>query len=366
MRTLGIALLLALPLMAGAQTFAEPAFADTVFKAEVVEASGLETRVVEGTDLREDVQTVTVRLLEGARAGETLTLENGTAIELSKGDRVYMHRTPGIEGGEEQWAVGEPDRSLVLIALTVLFVLVTLLVAGVSGARSLAALIASFALIIFALVPALSLGLPPVATSIGLGVVILAVSMFMTHGLNRETWVALLGSVIALAFAAFLAQFSVELAKLSGFASDEAVFLNFATDGALDLPGLLLAGILVGIIGVLNDVSVSQVHTVAELYRANPTLTRGEILRRSLKVGREHMGAVVNTLPLAYAGVSLPLLLLFSQSDAPFSFIVNREMFAAEVIRALAGSIGLMLSGMIATLIAVYTVVPRAIIPINK
>lgn len=366
MKILLAVLLMVLPQVAGAQTFAEPVFKETVFKAEVIEASDPLERAVEGTDLRENVQTVSVRILEGERAGEERTLENGTSITYAPGDKVYLHRTPGIEGSQEQWAVGEPDRTPILLWLSVLFVFVTILVAGIPGLRSLIALIASFALIIFALVPALTSGLPPVATAVGLGVVILAVSMFITHGFGKETWVALLGSVVALGFAAVLAEASVSLAKLSGFASDEAVFLNFATDGALDLPGLLLAGMLVGIIGVLNDVSVSQVHTVSELHNANPNLSRKEIWQRAVRVGREHMGAVVNTLPLAYAGVSLPLLLLFSQSDAPFSFIVNREIFSAEVVRALAGSIGLMVSGILATGLAIFVMVPRAIIHRNK
>lgn len=366
MRYALLGLCLLLPASAFAQTFTEPVYEETVFKAEVIEASALGERVVEGTDLKEEVQTVTVQIVEGSRKGEEFTLENGTSIKLRKGEKVYLHRTPGFEESPEQWAVGEPDRSPVLIALLILFVLVTVLVAGIPGLRSLLALAASFALIIFALVPALTSGLPPVATAVGLGVLILATSMFITHGFGKETWVALLGSVGALALAAVLAEVSVSLAKLSGFASDEAVFLNFATDGALDLPGLLLAGILVGIIGILNDVSVSQVHTVAELHKANPSLSRSDIWRRAMKVGREHMGAVVNTLPLAYAGVSLPLLLLFSQSDAPFSFIVNREIFSAEVVRALSGSIGLMVSGIVATALAVLALVPRAIIHKNK
>src|SRR5690606_10549715 len=121
------------------------------------------------------------------------------------------------------------------------------------------------------------------------------------------------------------------------FVSDEEVFLNFATSGALDLSGLLLGGILIGIVGVLNDISVSQVHTVAELRSASPNLSRRELWQRAMKVGKEHLGAVVNTLPLAYAGAAVPLRLIFASSEAPFSYIVNRELFSAEIVRILAG-----------------------------
>jgi len=343
----------------GALAQEEIPFEETTFKAvvETIEASG--TRVVEGTDLSETYQLITVRVLEGEMRGERVTFENATPTQLSEGDRFYLHREPDVFGGPDVWSVWDPDRSGVLMLLAALFVVVAVAVAGMAGVRSLIALALSFALIIFGLVPALSSGFPPVLTSIGFGVLILALSMFVTHGVNRPTVIALIGSFAALVVAAILAQVAVMAAKLSGLATDEAAYLNFATAGTFDLIGLLLGGILVGIIGVLNDVSVSQVHTVAELHDANPELSRARVWKKAMKVGREHMGAVVNTLPLAYAGVSLPLLLLFSESTAPFSFIVNREVFAAEIIRALAGSIGLMLSGAIATVLAVWVLVPR-------
>lgn len=337
----------------------EPAFSDTTFMAVVESVGDAGTRTVEGTDISETYQTLTARILEGARKGEVVTFENATPTQLAPGDRFYLHQVPGMFGEGDMWSVWDPDRSGVLLTLTALFVAVSILVAGMAGVRSLIALTLSFALIIFGLVPALSSGMPPVVTSVAFGVVILALSMFVTHGVNRPTVIALLGSFAALVFAAVLAQVSVTAAKLSGLASDEAAYLNFATAGSIDLIGLLLGGILVGIIGVLNDVSVSQVHTVSELYDANPEMDRARVWQKAMKVGKEHMGAVINTLPLAYAGVSLPLLLLFSESTAPFSFIVNREIFAAEIIRALAGSIGLMLSGAIATVLAVAFLAPK-------
>lgn len=361
MKAFLVALALFLPALSLAQEpeFIEPAFDETVYKAVVVSVGAEGERAVEGTALSQTFQELTVRITEGARMGEELIIENDSSISYGPGDKLYLHRVPDSAESPELWSVGEPDRTPVLLALLLAFIGVTLLVSGSAGIRSLIALAISFLVIIFGMVPLLLAGWPPVFTSVALGVVILAVSMFVTHGWNRPTWVALLGSVAALIVAALLAQFSVALAKLSGFVSDEAVFLNFATGGTLDLSGLLLGGILVGIIGVLNDVSVSQVHTVAEIHDANPSLTQRAVWQKAMRVGKEHMGAVVNTLPLAYAGVSLPLLLLFSQTDAPFSFIVNRELFAAEVIRALSGSIGLLLSGAIATLLAVAFLVPK-------
>lgn len=333
--------------------FDELPFSETVFKAKVLAVGQEGTREIPQTGLTESYQELTVVIVEGDRTGETITLENDSPVSLKEGSLFYLHRLPPIEDSPELWSVGEPDRSGVLTILLALFVLTALVTAGKAGARALLALAVSFAGIIWGLLPLLYAGWSPAITALLIGTLILAVSMFITHGINKGTVVALVGSVAALMFSALIAHLAVLAANLSGFVSDETVFLNFATDGALNLQGLLLGGILVGIIGVLNDVSVSQVHTVIQLREANPSISRTQLWQTSMKVGQEHLGAVINTLPLAYAGASLPLLLLFSTSPAPFSFIVNREIFSAEVIRALAGSIGLMLSGVIATGIAV-------------
>ncbi|MEK9160735.1 MAG: YibE/F family protein [Patescibacteria group bacterium] len=336
----------------------ESSFGNSVMRARVLSLEASGERAVAGTDLSEAFQRLSVEVIEGNEKGEIIEVENNAPTTLSVGDVFYLHKVSDEFG--TQYAVGEPDRRWVLFALGALFIVVTIAAAGKAGALSLLSLVVSFLIIIYGLVPVLSSGGDPVLISTFFAVVMLAVAMIMTHGWNRPTWVALAGSIAALVFSAIVAQVAVALANLSGFATDETVFLNFATDGAINLPALLLGGILVGIVGILNDVSVSQVHTVIEISNANPSLTKKEVLARAMRVGQEHMGAVVNTLPLAYAGASLPLLLLFFGSDASPLFILNREIFAVELIRTFAGGIGLMCSGVIATLLAVmFTVSPR-------
>ena len=353
---LTLLLLLATPVAAQDITVTEPAFQDIVFKAEVLEIRSAGERAIPATRTVTEYQEVEVRIIEGSRAGEVVIAENTTSISFEPGDVLYVHKigTPGAE----LWSAGEPDRTPVLLALAILFVLVTVLVAGKAGAQAVLSLIVSFAVLLFGLVPALLAGAPPVLTCVAFALLMLVLSMVITHGWNKQMLVALSGGAVALALAAIVAEGAVVLAKLSGFVGDEVVYLNFASRGTLDLTGLLLGGILVGIVGVLNDISVSQVHTVSEIHEANPTLTRKEVLLRAMRVGKEHYGAVVNTLPLAYAGSALPLLMLFSVSTAPFLYIMNREVFAAEIIRILAGGIALALSGAIATVLAVVFLVP--------
>lgn len=352
MRRAAAAALLAFAAFVPVGAFAQERFSDTTFSAEVVEVRLEGTRPVPGTGMTTSFQELSVRLVGGVRNGELAVVENTTPIVFTPGDYLYVHRLALPDGGE-LWSAGEPDRSPVLLALAVLFILSTVLVAGLAGVRSLVALLVSFAVIIFGLIPALLAGAPAALTSVGFAALMLVASMLITHGWNRPTLVALAGSAAALLIAAAVAEASVRLGKLSGFVSDEEVFLNFATGGALDLSGLLLGGILIGIVGVLNDISVSQAHTVAEIHAANPKLSRRELWQRAMKVGKEHLGAVVNTLPLAYAGAALPLLLVFANAEAPLSHIVNRELFSAEIVRILAGGIALSLSGGVATLLAV-------------
>lgn len=143
------------------------------------------------------------------------------------------------------------------------------------------------------------------------------------------------------------------MAKLSGFGSDEAVYLNFNTHGSLDFAGLLLGGIIIGTLGVLDDIAITQTAVVRELLHTDGNLTKKDIYRKALNVGREHVGALVNTLALAYTGASLPLVLLLSQSTMPALFLINSEVFATEIIRTVVGSIGLIMTVPITTALAV-------------
>jgi uncharacterized membrane protein len=184
--------------------------------------------------------------------------------------------------------------------------------------------------------------------------VILFLAIYLTHGFNKESSVAFMGTVLAVILTGILAYVGVSLARLSGFASDEAVYLNFNTRGMLDFAGLLLGGMMIGVLGVLDDIAITQAAVVSEIYNSAPHLSRKDVYKKALRVGKEHVGALVNTLALAYTGASLPLLLLFSTSDSSTTSIINQEIFATEIIRTVVGSIGLILTVPITTLLAVY------------
>lgn len=324
-----------------------------IIRARVVEVMGQERRQVPGTDVQSVYQTIKAEILEGDQQGVVITIENDFLV-LKKGDAFFLrHSVDGLDG-KELYAVRDIDRRGVIAGFVVLFAVVIVVFSGKQGVRSLVSLAGSLFVILYVLVPSLLRGYPPVYMSIAVATVILFFAIYFTHGFNKESTVAFMGTVAAVVLTGILAYLGVTMARLSGFASDEVAYLNFSTRGMLDLAGLLLGGIMIGVLGVLDDIAVTQAAVVSEIYNSAPHLSRADVYRKALRVGREHVGALVNTLALAYTGASLPLLLLFSTSDSSLASIINQEVFATEIIRTVIGSIGLILTVPITTLLAVY------------
>lgn len=324
-----------------------------VIQAKVLEVTKQEERDVPGTDIQVIYQTIKVEILEGDQKGKVITVENDF-LTLEKGDRFFLfHSIDGMDG-REVYSVRDIDRRGAILGFILLFVAVIIAFSGKQGIRSILSLAGSFFVILYVLVPGLVQGYPPVLTSIAIAAVILFLAIFFTHGFNKESSVAFAGTVIAVILTGLLAYLGVMFTRLTGFTTDEAVYLNFNTRGTLDFEGLLLGGIMIGVLGVLDDIAVTQAAVVSELYNSAAHLSKKEIYKKAIRVGKEHVGALVNTLALAYTGASLPLLLLFSTGDSSVASIINQEIFATEIIRTIVGSIGLIMTVPITTLLAIY------------
>jgi uncharacterized membrane protein len=204
------------------------------------------------------------------------------------------------------------------------------------------------------LFPGILQGYSPVLLSVGVSAIIIILGSYITHGFNRTTTAAVLGMLVTIVVTGVIAYFAVDSTRLRGLETEDAMYLNLNMQGAIDLVGLLLGGILIGLLGVLYDAAIGQAVAVEELRRAGPNLSAKHVFLRALRIGREHIGALVNILALAYVGAALPLLLLFYTSKFPFSVSVNNEIFATEIIRSMIGSIGLILAIPITTLISVF------------
>jgi uncharacterized membrane protein len=240
-----------------------------------------------------------------------------------------------------------------LYILVCMFALVTVALAGWQGFRSLIGLAVSLVVVIGWMVPAILSGRPPLAIALVGGVAVTLATTALTHGLSLKTAAAILGAVATLALIVALSVFAVELAHLTGLASEESMLLDARARGQLSIQGLVIAGIVIGALGVLDDVTISQSSTVLALRAADPQMPRRRLFREAMAVGRDHLGAAVNTLVLAYTGASLPLLLIFSGQGTSFVDAVGRESVAEEIVATLVGSTGLIAAVPLTTALAV-------------
>ena len=340
--------LLAVPVAA----FAQQPETSEIELAKVTRVLSESIRNVPGTDTPATFQTLEAEILEGAEKGRVVTVENDY-LNLNAGDRFYLLHAVNTDG-LETYNVQEPYRLPLLAMLTALFVLAVFVFGGRQGMRGLASLVASLGAIFFILIPGILAGYSPILLAVGVSSLIVGVGSYITHGVNRATSAAVLGMIATIGLTGALAFWSVHAGLFSGFASEEVTYLHFSTGGGIDFVGLLLGGILIGLLGILYDAAIGQAVTVDELVRAAPHYSRRELYTRALRVGREHIGALVNTLAIAYVGASLPLLLLLHFSNLSLAATVNQEIFASEIVRTMVGSIGLILAVPVTTLIAVW------------
>lgn len=323
-----------------------------IVEAEVLEIVSETERDIFGTDTSVAVQTIEAALLSGSKEGETITFEN-ELTPLAEGDVVYLNYIENFNG-DEYYMFKDFKRQTQLFWLGAMFVGLLLVFAGRQGLRALVSLGLSVAAIFFLLVPLLLKGYDPALVSLGIAGVILAAVLFVTHGINPRSVIAFGGTFLAVMLTCALAWFWVSTMRLTGFGDDTAVYLNFSTNGTLDFAGLLLGSIVIGILGVLDDVSITQASVVQELRQANASLAGRELYQRAIRVGRDHVGSLVNTLALAYIGVSLPLVLLFANAQADIFLTLNQEIVAAELLRIIIGSMGLILAVPFTTMIAAW------------
>jgi uncharacterized membrane protein len=302
-------------------------------------------------------QVVLVEILKGQDQGEAVTVTytfsttNYEHQRLEEGDRVVL--THVIDARGDNYYVLDHYRLPAVVLYLLLFAVAACVFGRARGAGSLLGLGASLAILMLFVVPRIIAGDNPLVISFIGACAIAVVSILLAHGFKRRTTVALAATLTALVVAFLLAIISAALANLSGAGTEEAVYLQFSYLTDLDLRGLLLGGIIIGTLGVLDDVTTAQVAAVEEIGLANPTLGVGELYRRGISVGREHIAALVNTLILAYAGASFPLFLLFVLPDHPPLWIVlNNENIVEEILRALVGGSALMLAVPISTALA--------------
>lgn len=293
------------------------------------------------------------RLTQGPDRGETRSIRFSAAPStprLEVGDRVILARIPGAEPGFD-YAYSDRQRRAALGWLAVLFAVVVVAIGRRRGAAALVGLVASVGLILWFMVPSMLDGHSPPAVAIVSATAIAFVVLYVTNGFRTLTTVALLATLVALAITVVLATVFTDLAHITGVTNEDALLLQLGA-GNVDLKGLVLAGMVVGALGVLDDITVTQVAAVDELRRARPGAGSRTIYRAGMRVGRDHVASTVNTLALAYAGAALPLLILFTLTHQSLGTVANGEAVAIEIVATLVGSIGLVAAVPVSTALA--------------
>jgi uncharacterized membrane protein len=302
-------------------------------------------------------QLARVELLEGDHKGIVMEMDYGRRQILS--NNVYLR-----PGDQILVTVGSrPDGVLTvyfadfvrinsILWLVAIFVVTILILSRWKGLRSLLSMALSLAIIIGYIIPHILAGEGPLRVSITGAIVLLMVTLYLTYGWNLKTHAAVLGMVIVLLLTGVLAGLFVYTTRLTGSGDENALFLMQMLNTSINLRGLLLGGMIIGALGVLDDLVTTQSSAVFELHHINPTLQFGELFRSVMRIGQDHVAATVNTLVLAYAGAALPMLLMFSLGRGNYATFVNFEFVAEEIVRTIVGSLGLIAAVPLTTAIA--------------
>lgn len=306
------------------------------------------------------VQKLKVRITDNPEKDKELTITHGgifniTPLQLLRnGDQVILIKSENPDG-TAVYSIMDKYRLNNVIYILIGFFFLVVLVSGKKGFGSLLGMGVSLAIILSFIVPQILAGRDPLLISIVGSIAIMMVSIYLAHGFSKTTHIAVASTTITLTLTGFLAVLFVRLASLTGLGSEDTYLLQFGPS-AINLQGLLLGSMIIGALGVLDDTTTTQSATIAELAKTDKTLSAKELAEKGLVIGHEHIASLVNTLVLAYAGASLGIFILFvmNPSHQPYWVILNSEVIVEEVIRTIAGSIGLILAVPITTIIASY------------
>lgn len=301
-------------------------------------------------------EKATVEVTSGKDKGRTFieVVQPGAPRQLREGQEVVVAYAPDAPH-DLQYSVTDVNRKFPMALLAGIFAVAVVVVGRLRGVMALVALALSFAVLTLFILPAILQGSNPLLVAVVGASAIMLIALYICHGLTARTSVAVVGTLISLLLIGLLGSLFIGWASLSGN-TDDSTGLIHGLYPHIDMSGLLLAGVIIGSLGVLDDVTVTQTSAVWELHQADPTMSAKQLYRAGIRIGRDHIASVVNTLVLAYAGAALPLLLLFSIAQSGVGTVANSELVAEEIVRTLVGSIGLVASVPVTTALAALVV----------
>jgi len=328
---------------------------DTV-RAEVTQI--IEEGEIEMGEHTQTYQIARVNILEGEYAGIEMEIDYGKRqvrsdeYDLTIGDRVIVSISKTPENVINAYFV-DFVRTTPMLWLAGIFALAIVVISRWKGVGALLSMAFSLYVIIGYIIPHILIGEDPLRVSIIGSIILLGVTLYLTYGWTLKTHAAVLSMILVLILTGVLSALFVFFAKLNGTGDESVMFLVQLTENPINMRGLLLGGMIIGALGVLDDLVTTQASAVFELYHANPNFKFRALYNSAMRIGQDHVAATVNTLVLAYAGASLPMLLLFSLAGGDYGYLVNYALVAEEIVRTLVGSLGLIAAVPLTTVIAI-------------
>lgn len=329
-------------------------------RAKVV--SIIEEGVTEIGGYQNPYQKLQVKLLSGPEKGKVINLVHGGIYAITNDQKVTEGQLVVInsltaEGQITYWLI-DKYRLQPIIVISVIFFLLVIFISGLKGIGSIVGMLLSLIVIVRFIVPQILQGSDPLTVSLLGSLFILFTTMYFAHGYNNQTTIAVVSTFIALFVTGALSILLVSLAHLTGLGTEEAYSLQLGQTSNINLKGLLLGGIIIGALGVLDDITTTQVAAIFQIHSVNPKIKLSQLITKGMNIGKEHVSSLVNTLLMAYAGASLPLFILFvlNPSNQPYWAIINSEIVSEEIIRTISGSFGLILAVPLSTYLASWYV----------
>jgi uncharacterized membrane protein len=331
-------------------------FGEGTVRAKVVQI--IEEGMIDMGGHQQSYQIARVNILDGAYTGIVMEIDYGRRqirfddYQLKVGDQIIVSISKSPDNVLHAYFT-DFVRTTPLLILFAAFSIAILLISRWKGLRSLLSMIFSLFVIIKYIIPHILAGEDPLRVSIIGSVVLLGVTLYLTYGWNLKSHAAVMGMVLALLLTGLLSAFFMVLAHINGAGDENAMFLMQIMNMQINLRGLYLGGVIIGALGVLDDLVMTQASAVFELHQANTALGFRTIYNSAMRIGQDHVAATVNTLVLAYAGGSLPMFLMFSLAQGNYAYLVNFSFIAEEIVRTLVGSLGLIAAVPLTTAFAI-------------
>lgn len=335
---------------------------DLIFEAKIVEV--IDEGIELFNELEAEFQLLRVQLKTDLKIDQLVIKHGGIPVtnfdSYQAGDRVFIKFSKPLAELDLQEVLDISQANIVtraryqdLLVIFLIFIALVLVVNRFKGIRSILSLALSFFVIFQIVLPMLLKGVDPILAALALVLLIIPISFYLTHGFKKKTHVATVATVIALLISTLLAMTFISTTHISGLSSEEVGFLSVERPDQINLEGLFLAGIIIGLLGTLDDVTITQAGIVFGLKKNKPSLSFRKLYAEAMEIGQDHISSMVNTLILVYTGASLPLLLLFINNPHPIAYVLSQEIVVEEIVRMMIGSTGLIFAAPLTTFLAV-------------